>query len=197
MNVLGRELIQSSGLLKKSCCRAVGGISISRGSFFGHTASGLQFSALAGAIGESTEGKWLFPKPSLNFKHAPIYKQITSLLHYRLWHQPLILRNGNVSWIGTCWDGFSSSSSSSSRSFSFSSHGAEPVDPANKYKVGRQLVWNTAVQFLVKKKCSFHIGFAQYQKFIIRNKLKKRKSHLYTFSAQCLLLESWGYRNYR
>lgn len=54
MHVLGRELIQSSGLLKKSCCSAVGGISISRGSFFGHTVSGLQFSALAGAIEDST-----------------------------------------------------------------------------------------------------------------------------------------------
>lgn len=62
MHVLGRELIQSSGLLKKSCCSAVGGISISRGSFFGHTVSELQFSALAGAIGESTKRQQLFNK---------------------------------------------------------------------------------------------------------------------------------------
>lgn len=81
MHVLGRELIQSSGLLKKSCCNAVGGISISRGSFFGHTVSGLQFSALAGAIEESTKRQQLFNKSRFYFKHAAIYKQIPSLIH--------------------------------------------------------------------------------------------------------------------
>lgn len=42
-----------------------------------------------------------------------------------------------------------------------------------------------------KKKCSFHIGFAQYQKFISDYKLKKKENLICTtFSAQCLLLES-------
>lgn len=78
MYVLGRELIQSSGLLKKSCCSAGWGISIPIGSSFGHTASGLQFSVLAGAIGESTTRKRFFNKQRFYFKHALIYNRSMS-----------------------------------------------------------------------------------------------------------------------